>query len=941
MKSAQTISNFNSGELSPLMEGRLDLKYYVNSCRRMRNFVPSPQGPVRRRPGTRYVTKKTVASVIGQPWLAGFIFSDDQAYVIEFGDLYCRFYSNHGVVESSPGVPLVMVTPYSGVDLTASDGTFALRMVQSGDVLYVFHRSYPPQKITRTGASAFSIAAVSILDGPFKSIDPANTVTIYSDAIIGSVTLTASAATFIPNILAPNALVGSLILLETRDADGVKSWEPGKTIFPNEVRRSDGKVYKAIGGFPLCAIMNADTANNRITSDVSHNLRIGDPWVGKGAALPNPLVIGTTYYVKTVPSRIEVTLSAVQGGPEIALTTNVTGGQFDGAGLTGSVKPVHYQHWKSSSTVDRYDGDGGVLWRFFDPGYGWAKIDSITSSTVAVATVISRLPESVVGVGGATPRWAFSPWNILEGHPTCGTFFRERLCVMRDRDFWASVAADFESFADRDPGGLITADMGIVANTLSDRADPVKWMAPSQLALLIGTGGDESALMENVSSDPFGPGNAAIRKQTEYGSRGTPILKVGDGILFVQKSGRKIRDIRMAESVNERWTASDMTILAEHITKSGIVDITYQQEPDSLVWAAMANGDLAGFTLNHEQDIRGWHPHRIGGYSDAPHTEFAKILSVVSIPMDGRDEIWMLVKRNMSGTDEYFIEYMEKFHEEGDDPHFAFYVDSGLTFNGSKNVALTPHPSAVVAWTTGVAFVAGGAVFAVGDVGKYIHYRYSTRDVKGKVQWLTAIAKITDYIDPQNVQCTVIAPWPSVTLFSDPPGAGTMAANSWRMTATVISGLSHLEGQTVDILADGAVHPQKVVSGGSITLDYPASLVNIGLPCPAVLQPMPISSGSADGSTRGKTKRASRVAINFHETGGCRYGRDEDKRLDTISTRGGGDVMDQAVPLFTGEKIVSWPDGYDSELLLTIVQDQPLPCTVVAITPKFSVEEDR
>lgn len=839
-KASPALLSFNSGEFGPLMAGRIDLKYYANGCRRIRNHIPTVQGPARRRSGTRFVS--AVKDNTKRVWLARFEFNVEQAYVLEFGDQYIRFYANHAQVESSPGVPLEVSTPYALADLTDADGLFTIRYVQSNDVLYLVHPDYPPQKLIRTGAAAFTLTELEVDGGPFEKVDPLNTVTVYSSHNTGTGrTLTASSAIF------NSSHVGALFLLEEKNANSITQWESGKSISAGAVRRSDGKNY---------------TAANSAT--------------------------------------------------------------------TGTVRPTH-------TYGARYDGDAGVQWTYDDPGFGWCRITAVGGGgTTATVDILSRIPDNATGSGNATTRWAFGEWSDANGWPEHVTFFRNRLCFARGQRIWFSVSADYEVFTERDKSGLSTEDMAITADITSDRSNRIEWLAPSDIALLIGTAGDEHALAEITASEAFSQGNARARKQSEYGSRRVPVARVGDGVVFVQKSGRKVRNMQLAESVETRFVAPDMTVLAEHVTKSGIVDCAYQQEPNSVVWYVLANGGLVGLTLNMEQDVKGWHPHRIGGFSNSGQTEFAKVESVVSIPAPGgdRNEVWMVVRRYINGSSRRYVEYLEAEFERGDDPEDQLYMDSALTLDNTVNATLTPGAGATVKGTVGVLMTAGSAVFSGADVGKEIRHRYVVENEKGEKVWNVGKAAITA-IDGTNTIATV-------TINSAFPSTATIAANDWKKSVTTVSGLTHLIGQTVRILADGKSQPDKTVNGsGQITLTNQACKVQIGLATKAVLMPMPIEAGSQNGVAQGKTQRISRAVIRFENSLGCQYGYDEDKQLDTIEFRTASDPMDEAPPLYSGDKTVSWPSGYDQPALVTMINDSPYTSTVVAVMPQIATQDDR
>lgn len=758
-KASPIRSSFNAGELSPLVSGRVDVAKYSNGCSSMVNFIPAVQGPAVRRAGTRYVAE--VKSSANRCWLAKFEFNTTQAYILEFGNYYLRFYTNHGQLLSG-GVPYEIVTPYSAADLTdTADGTFNLSMVQSGDVIYIAHPSYPLQKLSRLGNTNWTIADAPLANGPFKTQNVDRTVTIYASATTGTVTLTASSSTFTA------AMVGSYVYLEPADLSSVKPWTAGQEYATNPLntyRRSDGKTY-------IC------TTN-------------GTPSAGK----------------------------VWRTGPDKPIHTYGTQADGDYNGISGT-------------TCERQ----GLDWQFVDSGYGYVKITGYTSGTSVTATVqgVNPLPQGVVGVGNKTFRWALGAFSGVEGYPSKVCFFRERLTLAKGQELFFSCSGDFENFASKDDSGQIVADRAIKVTISSDQVNQVQWMVPAQ-ALLIGTSGAEFACQENTSSEAFAPGNVKIEKQTGEGSRAVTPVSVGYSTLFVQRSGRKLKEAAY-NLQQSAYVTNDLTVLSEHVTYSGIVQTTWHKEPYVCMWAARADGKLLGFTFNKEQDVVGWHPHSIGGSFGSGN---AVVESVCTIPGPNRDrdELWLIVKRTINGATKRYVEYLEREYQDGDLQSSCFYVDSGATYSGSP--------------------------------------------------------------------------------------------------ATTISGLSYLEGQTVSVLTDGAAHPDRVVTSGAITLQLAASVVQVGLPCPAMLQTTRIEAGAGDGTAQGKTKRINKVVIRFYNTLGAKAGPDE-SNLDQIEFRAGSDLMNQAPPLFTGDKLIEWPGGYDFDGYVTVKQEQPLPMTVIAVMPQL------
>ena len=152
-------------------------------------------------------------------------------------------------------------------------------------------------------------------------------------------------------------------------------------------------------------------------------------------------------------------------------------------------------------------------------------------------------------------------------------------------------------------------------------------------------------------------------------------------------------------------------------------------------------------------------------------------------------------------------------------------------------------------------------------------------------------------------------------------------------STSTLSGLSHLEGQTVSILADGAAHPDKVVSSGAVSLDRSCTKAVVGLAFDSVLQTMRIEGGAAEGTSQGKTKRISKVVLRLFETVGVKVGPSL-SNLEAIPFRTTSSAMGSPVPTFiAGDKEIEFNDDFNSDGFIFVKQDQPLPCSILAIYP--------
>lgn len=156
-------------------------------------------------------------------------------------------------------------------------------------------------------------------------------------------------------------------------------------------------------------------------------------------------------------------------------------------------------------------------------------------------------------------------------------------------------------------------------------------------------------------------------------------------------------------------------------------------------------------------------------------------------------------------------------------------------------------------------------------------------------------------------------------------------------STTTITGLNHLEGESVSILGDGLIQSAKTVTSGAITLDTAVTKAQVGLAMPeAQLQTMRIDAGGADGTAMGKKKRVHKLVIRLLEAGeGVRYGSNMDG-LDEWSLRDPNDAMDTAVPLFTGDTpALTMPGHWEREGRVAVAHALPLPCTVVSLMPQL------
>jgi hypothetical protein len=150
-----------------------------------------------------------------------------------------------------------------------------------------------------------------------------------------------------------------------------------------------------------------------------------------------------------------------------------------------------------------------------------------------------------------------------------------------------------------------------------------------------------------------------------------------------------------------------------------------------------------------------------------------------------------------------------------------------------------------------------------------------------------------------------------------------------------LSGLYHLPGESVSVLANGASHPDKTVASGGISLDFSATSASVGFGFTSNLETLRIESGSVDGTSQGKPKRIHAITLRLFETVGVEVGNSASD-LDRIPFRDSSMDMDTAIPLFTGDKEIEFPGGFEDDDRIFVRQTQPLPLTVLALFPRMN-----
>ena len=239
---------------------------------------------------------------------------------------------------------------------------------------------------------------------------------------------------------------------------------------------------------------------------------------------------------------------------------------------------------------------------------GKATITARTNATVAVATVTTAFSNT-----NAVTDWQLGAFSDTTGHPSSVSFFEQRLVFAATTDqpqtMFFSKSGDYENMTSG-----TDADNAMVYTLASNQVNAIKSLKATRTLICMTTGG-EYAVSSGSAQDAITPTNINIRKQSNYGSAGVDALSIGNATIFLQRAKRKIRELAYNFDT-DGYVAPDLTILADHISETGIVQMDYQQEPYSVVWGVRTDGVLTGLTYNRLENVTAWHRHILGGKSD-------------------------------------------------------------------------------------------------------------------------------------------------------------------------------------------------------------------------------------------------------------------------------------------------------------------------------------
>lgn len=589
------------------------------------------------------------------------------------------------------------------------------------------------------------------------------------------------------------------------------------------------------------------------------------------------------------------------------------------AGKTGTLRPSHTEGMAWDGWGGTGDDDTGVQWEYLHSGFGIARITAVSGDGLsATADVISRIPENAVGSDKASYKWARYAWNSVNGYPSTVVYYQQRLYFAASSAYpqtiWASRTGDYKDFGKSNP---VQDDDRIVYTYAGRQVNEIRHLIDVGSLVVLTSGGEFVATGDQ--NKVLTPSSFSLSSQGSNGSSDVPPIAVSNIALFIQEKGSVVRDLAYSFDV-DGFQGNDLTILANHLfQKRSIIDWSFCIVPFSSAFCVRDDGKLLVLTYLRDQQVFAWSPQSSAG----------KYESTCGIGEGSEDAIYFVVNRTINGQVVRYIERLSsrQFTNDLD----AFFVDSGLSYDGRNTAGRAATISGGSGnWSYQVPYtltMSGSSYFSAGDVGAQIQFPYTGTDpVDG-----TDVA--------MQLRCDIISveSGNSVTITANrdiPQVLQNTATTNWTMARQTFSGLEHLEGQTVNILSDASVEPQKVVTGGAVTLEKPGGVVHIGLPINAQFETLDININGQE-TLLDKKQLINTVTLVVNSSRGI-----------WASTPGGQwyeypqrefEFYDDPVEDATGKVEVKLDSIWEKNGRLKIRQTDPLPLSVLAVIPRITV----
>ena len=881
--------SFAGGELSPEMFGRIDDIKFQTGAAKLRNFIPTPQGPAENRPGTKYVA--TVKDSTKRTRLLPFTYSTTQTMVLEFGQGYIRFHTQGSTLQAGTPAAYNGATAYVVGDLVSSGGTnyyciaattgnappnatywyplpssayeipspyqeadlFSIHYVQSGDVLTLVHPNHAPRELRRLGATTWTLTTITF---------------VAPVAVPGAPTVTASRGDALNITGITNANPGVVTTV------GNHGFAIGDSVYIN------GGTMTQLSGFYL---VNTTPATNTFSvkaydTGVPVDTTAYTAWTSGGfVQFGDKSLDFDNYYVVTAIAQNAVDESAA----------SPTGNVINNLNAIGAKNTISWSAVAGALRYNVYKRQSGLF------GYiGQTAATSFDDDNIA--------PDM-----GITPPIVETPFNSANNYPRSVSYFEQRRIFAGTNNapqtIWMTRSGTESDLSYSLP---VKDSDRINLRVAAREVNTINHIVPLTQLLLLTSSAEWR--VSPINSDALTPTTISVRPQSYIGANDVQPEIVNNTVVYCAARGGHVRELGYS------WQASgfvtgDLSIRAAHLFDDlTLVDMCYSKSPQPILWFVSSNGNLLSLTYMPEQQIGAW----------AQHDTLGLYESCTAVAEGNEDRVYVVVKRTINGNSVRYIERMAS--RQITTLEACFFVDAGLTYDGTNTTATTVTVSGGTTWGPSdvLTITSSTPIFAfpaTTDVNDAI----VLTDSAGNKYRLRIIGTSSTTVATARVDVTL------------PVALRNTATTVWAFARDSVSGLGHLEGATVSILADGAVQPQETVSSGTVTLDRAAVLIHVGLPYQSDLQTLPAVM-SIDGYGQGRYKNVNKAYLRVFKSSGIFVGPTADRLVEAKQRT--TEPYGTPPSLKSDEIDVDLKPAWRAGGQVYIRQADPLPLTVVGLT---------
>jgi len=948
---------FNRGIVSPLALARTDVAGIQLSAETMVNWLPKTLGPMRLRPGTKYLgCSRNHASAA---WLE-FVAATDETALIELTDGRMRVWiddtlltrpavatsvsngsfatssgwsdaSAHGATVSFGGSGLVLNAAPVG-SLAKCTGTITVSggdqdtehglaiHVTRGPVTFRAGSSagaddHVRETILRTGRHSLAVTPTGDIHVTFMSGAGV-------DRIVGSIGIEAAGTV---DLVAP---WGASNLADVRfDQSADVMFVAAAGIRQQRIeRRGTGRSWSLVDyrgdNGPFLTGRSADvelkpgarTGNTTITASgdffadghVGALIRIFHSGQHTEATLSKEGAWSDPWEVTGIDDGDERTFTVTRSGTWTGTLTLQR--SYDGPDTGWNDTSTTYT---ANGSSDRSSDDDNVrLWfrvGFKEGEFSSGSVDVSVAygggGRTGIARITGRNSATSVDVEVLLPfsdtrfaaNWQEGWWSDARGWPSAVDIFEGRLWWFGGTQLFASVSDDYHNFDDTTEG-----DAGPIVRSIGrGPVDRVRFALPL-LRQVIGTAGSELTVRSSSFDQPLTPSNNSAKAISTQGAANVRALAIDTRGVYVQRSGERLFLLEYDPSAGD-YQSIDLTLMAPEVLGSGVVGLAVQRHPETRVHCVLGDGRVAILTLHPAEEVTAWSLFETDGAVEA----------VAVLPGSPEDAVYYHVCRTIDGAT---VRYLERWADERD-CNFSTYV----------------HDGAEVSALTGLPFHDGMPV--------------TVRDAAGtKVENLT--------VDGGAVTLSAAASFAALT----PSGCGLAdceIACAGSATAT-LAGLSHLEDKAVVVWADGrdrsmddadGVQATFTVAEGQIGLDEPVEQAVVGLPYEGRYVSGKLAYGAADGTALTMPKRVNRIGFVLADThnNALRFGTSADV-LDPlprgiVHDRRALDPADDPTVFASLDQVaMTIPGHWGADPRLHLTARAPRPVTVMAAVPAVTTK---